>query len=284
MAKLTKAEKEVIDLLENEKLTKKQILIRRGCTRQALNKLIRKIKQKGLYSEQKKKVSKIGTAWKPRKPIRVHGQKFKLTIIFKDSRYIKLMEKNNLIYVDSNTVKLYKNAVIVYGTQSFEAETVDKAIAKSLAYYQKLFYTLENDLKIILMKPRKHNIKMYDCHVSEMNNELAEDCNNKAEKIRVYTSDQGKLWFMIDNSFNINEAETLGATAAPDMQDIVRPFFNDLRDNEAVTMTMIKQSILALANENKETAAGLASVVKLITPNTIQETKEKEHNKTDYIL
>ena len=61
--------------------------------------------------------------------------------------------------------------------------------------------------------------------------------------MRVYTTEDHKLWFTIDNSLNLHEAETQHPkTAKHDMQEVVRPFFNDMRDHylatgEALTMT-----------------------------------------------
>jgi len=40
--------------------------------------------------------------------------------------------------------------------------------------------------------PRYENIKLVNAHYSEINNELARDCNVKAERIRVYTTDDAQ--------------------------------------------------------------------------------------------
>lgn len=284
---LTKTEGDVLELLKGG-LTRKQIQIRRGCSQQAVSKIIKSIKEKGHFNDKNKMVVKINTTSQPFKysqPIRCHGQKFKLNILFKDKLYEKLRNKNNLIYIDGNTIKLYKNSIIIYSTQSFYAESVEKSFSESMEYFNKFFHIVENDTKTILIKPRKQNIKMFDVHFAEINNELAEECEKKGQKIRIYTTDTGKLWFTIDNSFNLHEAETQGETAKEDMEKL-KPFFNDIRDNELVTMSQLKEfmylmvkNVNKLAYNTKENAAGLGALIKLVMPRTEEEQKDSKNKK-----
>jgi hypothetical protein len=85
-------------------------------------------------------------------------------------------------------------------------------------------------LSIVILKPGFSNINLVNCHIAQVGNELAKEVNK--EQIKVYTLDDGKLWLVIDNSFNLHELETLHPkTALPDMRDIVAPYFNDMRQN-----------------------------------------------------
>lgn len=230
---LTNAEQEVLTLLTQEFLTPKKVAIRRKCSKQAVSKIIKKLKKKGLINPALKEVDKNRGTCQPlkRNQIRLHGQEFNIKILYKDQRYRKLLEKSNTINIDGNTIRLYKNSIEIYSGQSFYADTAHKATVRSFQYWNRLFARLENDLNLILVKPRSQNIKLVNQHYAEINNELAEECEKKADKIRVYTTDEGKLWFVIDNSFNLHEAETQGKTSKQDMDEVVRPFFNDLRDN-----------------------------------------------------
>ena len=100
-----------------------------------------------------------------------------------------------------------------------------------------------------------------------MGNELAKDCNLNKDYIRVYTREDGKLWFMIDNSFNLNEAETVHPeTAKADMENIIQPYFNDLRENKHLLPSQINKAVLDTQKQVYEIANGLNALIKLSTP------------------
>jgi len=253
---LTNAEQEVLTLLTQEFLTPKKIATRRRCTKQAISKIIKKLRKKGLINQFSEEVDKSRPTCQPlnsygyqnipsfpvEHQIRLHGQEFNIKILYKDQRYKKILEKSNTINIDGNTIRLYRNSIEIYSGQSFYADDPQKATAISFQYWNRLFAKLENDLKLILIKPRAQNIKLVNQHYSEINNELAEECEKKAEKVRVYTTDDGKLWFLIDNSFNLHEAETTHPqTSKQDMGDVIKPFFNDLRDNNPPIPSIIWQ-------------------------------------------
>ena len=231
--KLSKEQEDVLYLLTKEFLTIKQTALRRKTTVQAVYKTVNKLKKKGYLKIGFKGVEKIQTTFKPpRNQIRLHAQEFNIKILYKDEKYKKILKNSNLLNIDGNTIRLYNNSLEIYSGNSFYSDDTQKATVNSLEYWNKFFIRLENDLKIIFIKPRSQNIRLVNQHYAEVNNELAEEYEKKAEKIRVYTNDDGKLWFLIDNSFNLHEAETLHPKEAQrDMRDIVKPFFNDLRDN-----------------------------------------------------
>lgn len=264
--KLTKAERDVLHFLTDEFLTIKQIAIRRRTSIQAVYKIASSLKKKGLINKGLKKVENFQPTFQPFQPkIRLHGQEFNVKLLYKDYKYREILKKSNTIITDGNTIRLYKNSIEVYSGQSFFADTTQKATVRSFKYWNRFFSRLEHDLKVILVKPRSQNIKLVNQHYAETNNEFAEECEKKADKIRVYTNEDGKLWFTIDNSFNLHEAETLHPqTAKHDMSDAIRPFFNDLRDNKPPTLSDIMKIMAETTEINKDTASGLNSVVTYI--------------------
>lgn len=273
---LTKAEQDVLCLLTQEFLTPKKIALRRKCSHQSIYKIIKKLRKKGAINQFSEEVAKSQATMQPLKSnhqIRLHGQEFNIKILYKDQRYKKILEKANTINIDGNTIRLYRNSIEIYSGQSFYADTAQKATVRSFKYWNRLFARLENDLKVILIKPRSQNIKLVNQHYAEINNELAEECEKKADKIRVYTTDDGKLWFLIDNSFNLHEAETQGKTSKQDMDDTVRPFFNDLRDNNSPVLSEVWKIVAEIAKHERELGAGLHSVVEIMKS---QLPKEKE--------
>ncbi len=262
---MTLSEQDVLLLLTQEFLTPKQIAIRRHCSQSRIYKIVESLKKKGYY---RRSVEKSLSTFQPLKinnGIRLHGQELHINILYKDERYKKRLETCNLINIDGNTIRLYRDSIELYLTKDFYADDVQKATANSMAYIQRLLTICENDLKLILLKPRSENIKLVNAHYAEIHNEIARDLEVKAEKLRIYANDDGKLWFAIDNSFNLHEAEALHPeTSKPDMEK-VKAQFNDLRDNPNLPLISDVYKLIAeLSFHEKEIAAGLNSVVTLL--------------------
>lgn len=269
-------EKEILLLLTDEFLTPKQIAIRRNTSVQAVYKVIKRLQKKGLFDGGLNRVEKSQPTFKPLNQIRLHAQEFNIKILYKGEKYIRIFKSANLINIDGNSIRLYTNSIEVYSGQSFYSEDEQKATADSMKYFTRLFARLEHELKIIILKPRTRNIKLVNAHYAETNNELAKECENKAEKIRIYTNDDGKLWFLLDNSLNLHESEAVHPhTSKQDMQEAVRPFFNDLRDNSPPTLSQIMGVLKEAAETNRETAAGLNIIASYLRKD-IDDGKNKE--------
>ena len=274
---LTKTQLEVLYYLTTEYLTPKQIGIRRQTTTQAVRKIIKKLQEKGVINRHWKKVSKNRPTRQPFiNKIRLHGEEFNIKIIFKDHRYKELITKGNLMEVDGNTIRLYKNSIEVYSSKNFYGDTVAKADFNSSQYWKKFFTKLENKLKIIIVKEGYFNIRRVNQHFAEINNELAKDMEKKGDRLRIYDENDGKLWMTIDNSFNLHEMEFLHPKLAKEDAKNIIPFFKDLRENP-VKLSDIMKIMYQAVDINKETAAGLNAVVQLLKPK--EEDKPKEINK-----
>ena len=276
-SKISKVQSETLRLLTEEFLTINKIAIRRGVSDKAVYQTVQQLRKKGLLSKGYKSLENIQSTIQGNARFRLHGLEFNIQILHLSELYRKVRAKANHIIFDGNTVRLYNKSIEVYCSKSFFGDSVQKVTVDSSKYINRLFLRLENEFKIIIVKDRVQNIKIVQAHYSEVNNGLAKDCNVNKDKINVYASD-GRLWFLIDNSFNLNEAETVNPkTSKSDMETVVSPFFNDLRDNELVTMSQIKKMLFVIVKENKETVIGLNTVVQLLK-NQMQpmsETKEE---------
>jgi len=282
LSKLTQAEKEVLYLLTQEFLTTNQIQIRRQCTRQAVNKILQNLKKKGAYNVGCQMVDKSQPTSKKfnHNTIRLHAQEFNIKILYQDYKYNKILEKSNTIIIDGNTIRLNQDTIEVYSGQAFYSDDCQKATVKSFEYWTRFFTRLEHDLKVILVKPRSQNIKLVNQHYAETNNELAEESEKKGYKIKVYTTDDGRLWFTIDNSFNLHEAETQHPSSAKeDMQDTVKPFFNDMRDKNHYLPSQIRLTIETILELVKEVAAAQLNQTKIMEAMLPKPTKETSISK-----
>ena len=79
--KLTPTEEEVLNMLTGEFLTVKQIALRRKCSRQAVHKILKKLKGKGAYNIGLQKVDKANGTIQPSNQIRLHAQQFIIKIL-----------------------------------------------------------------------------------------------------------------------------------------------------------------------------------------------------------
>jgi len=281
-SKLTKKEAEVLRLLTEDFLTPQKIAITRGVSERAIYYTIENLKKKGALNKSYKNLHKIGSTSEVFGRFRLHALEFNVRILFISKLYRKIKGKANHILVDGNTIRLYNNSLEVYVAKSFWGDSVQKATSRSNSYVNRLFTRLENDFKIVIVKDRVPNIKLVNAHYSEVNNGLARDCNINKDKVKVYSSD-GRLWFLIDNSFNLNEAETVdGRSSKRDMENVVTPFFNDLRDNTPPTLSQMMFMFKSIADINKETAAGLNAVAGLLKSQFEPVKREEKLDKSLY--
>jgi len=283
-SQLTNTQREVLRLLTQEYLIPPKVANIRGTTLKAVYKTIKILEKKGIYNHKTKKVQNADHTPpnKNTQKIRLHGQHFTINLLKKSNEYEKIKEKSNMFKIDDNTIKLHNTSIEVYSNNSFMGSTTKEATENSLKYWYRLFMRLEHDLKILIVKDRATNIKLVQNHYAETNNELAKDLNKKKEYIRIYAREDGKMWFEIDNSFNLNEAETTHPqTAEKDMRNIIQPFFNDLRNNKVLLPSELNEALLTTQKQINEIGAGLNTVIKLITPHEQPKTEDIEKK---YIL
>lgn len=128
-------------------------------------------------------------------------------------------------------VWLCKNSIVVYFPKgkSYFTGTADQS--KSLAMYdiKQLIIGLENLLKVSFKINNSYILKVSKQHYGHIKNSLAKQYNKEGKRLKVFNKDG--LWFVIDNSLNLHEAETLHPeTAQKDMDNAILPFFNSLKE------------------------------------------------------
>lgn len=288
-SELSIAEAEVLHLLTAEFLTPKRIAVRRKTTTQAVYLIIQQLKKKGLISKNFKRLAKGGTYLQVPHQIRLHGEQISIQILYKCSSY---KDKIGLFQdIDDNEVRCYRDSVQVYSRKSFFGDTVQAAANKSMHYWTRFIARLEHDLGLVLLKPRAQNIVFVNAHYAETSNEWAQEHEQKGLKLRVYTTDDHKLWCEIDNSFNLHELETRHPRTAKDDAEAVLRLLNDLRDHPGTpTLSELAKVIYDLALQTKETAAGLNAVVALLRPGPVPpeapeapEAPEYKNGRAEYI-
>ncbi len=229
---------------------------------------------------------KVTEAETPTHEIRLHGEQFLIGILGMDASYSSRIGKR--VTIDHNTILCHKDTIEIYSNTSFFGTDAQDACSKSCEYWNRIYNMIENDLKITIVKERAQNIKMVKSgHYAEIGSELAIDAEEKSYKIQIRTTDDKKVWFLIDNSFNFHEAETVHSRESKrDMQDVIAPFFNDLRDKRPPLPSEAWLILNEIVRHEKEIGAGLATLIKLNTLNQQQkeqkpEPQQKEREKPD---
>ncbi|MBI3051695.1 hypothetical protein HYY74_04535 [Candidatus Woesearchaeota archaeon] len=250
---LTSLQREIFDLLTKDNLTVTQIACRRKTSSQAVYKVITILKKKGklvgLFNEWIKKPEPLinHTEKKLILPyFRLHNQQWTARMLEKSEFYEKLLLKCNKINIEGNTVMLHANSVGIFSAKdlSFDAQDAQKATEDSFNYWNRIFTIVENDLKIVLVKNRYQNVKLVNQHYAEVYNEFAKDCIEKKIKVRVYATEDKKLWFLIDNSKGNPEAEFIHPKTAKQDSERLAPVFNDYRNNSETMLPSEMQTRL----------------------------------------
>lgn len=262
ISELTPTEKEILHLITEEFLTIKQIAQRRKCSIQAVYKIIKKLKNKGSLGIGLNKVEKIESTYS-QSDLRLHGQEFNIRILWQDNNYQRLLTKSNILFLDSNTIRLYKNSIEIYSGQSFLGKEVNEAEKKSLNYWQRFLTRLEHDLKVSLIKNRARNIKIVNQHWARGDSEISENAIKNRERVWVYAEEDGKLAFITDDSFGLREDETLHPiTAKPDRKAIDKQV-NDWRLRDPPTQSELAQLTLQNAQNQRILTESVSSLTKL---------------------
>lgn len=249
---MTEAEQEVFMLLTKEFLSPTQISRRRKTSTAATSKLLRSLRKKGWIK------GKLIASTHPdgipgdavnqsAKKYRLHAEELNVKIIQDSSKYHALRKEKGTRKIDGNTVRLYKKSIEIYSGQSFWADVPTGVLAPSSLYWTRFLARAEDELGAILYKERSNNVKLVKGELAEIGNELAFDMNSREAKLTVF-GDDGKAWLLIDNSWKLQELETVHPQKhVSDMEKVVK-VFNDYREHPETPVPSeiykIQQSIL----------------------------------------
>ena len=299
---------EVLHLLTKEFKTPKEVAVSRKTSEKAVYNIIQKLKDKGLLTGSSYRGFKstdgvpMGGVQKYDKHfVRLHAQEFNVRILEQGDFYKKVLMSGNLMPVDKQGVRLYRDSLEVYAYKGFDftGQDEDEASSKSIRYWSRFFHKLENRLRIVVVKDGYCNIRQVKGEFADVNNEIAGEYNVRKAKLRIFASEDGKLAFEVDESWNVGELESKhGSTAKQDIYK-ARKQLTDWRDNDPPTLTEVMgvlavsvavfdkklvsvvEVINASAVVNRETADGLNAVVKLLQPGKDEE-KRGPSEKADY--
>jgi len=141
---------------------------------------------------------------------------------------LKISGSGQRIVFRDRKVWLLNKSVVIYDTASYFAErSID---AKSTALYK--FFSLVKGIERLLHTDFSisgdYRFKVSRQHYALVENALAKQYTDEGKKLEIRT-DKG-LWFLIDNSFNLHEAETVHPITAMTDNKKVQDWFNGLKE------------------------------------------------------
>ena len=281
--KLSNNQKEILEMLTTQYLTVRQIANRRKTSDKAVYKVMKKLKEKGYLTG-----TVMGGVEKTNPPvdlahiIRLHGQEFNIHILTQSDRYKQFCIKKNIMQLDGCTLRLYRNSIELYSCKSFTGADAEQAHSTSMKFWHEFFLKLEQKLGIIILNGINTSIREVNAHYSEINNGLAHEKNKKGQQIR-FKGEDGKTWLLTDNSFKLNELETIHPELAKEDMEKIKPFFDDLRQNP-VKLSELMGAIHALAKSEGKLAEGIIAISNSLNPSAKFPQEEVKNKKIpDYI-
>jgi DNA-binding transcriptional ArsR family regulator len=132
------------------------------------------------------------------------------------------------IIVKDRKVWLLNKSIIIYDKSSYFAEDALRAKGTAIATHLSIIKHIERLLHVEFRIGDDYKFKVSRQHYALIQNALAKQYNEAGEKLEVRNG-RG-LWFLIDNSFSMNEAETVHSSSAMSDNLKVQGYFNGLKE------------------------------------------------------
>ena len=173
-----------------------------------------------------------------------------------------LIGKGQEIILKDKKVWLTNRSIIIFEKSSYLAKTAKDARKYAIYDLFDIVGKLESVLGANFKINKKYRFKVSRQHYSLVKNALAEQYNAEGKKLKIY-SEEG-LWFVIDNSYNLNEAETVHPQTAVDDNTKVQNYFNGLKATENYTPQIMMKAVTQNAENLNNYAVHLKSHVKSV--------------------
>ena len=131
------------------------------------------------------------------------------------------------ITINDRKVWLTDASVIIYDRASYFAEDALNAKSTALSTHISIIKKVERLLRVSLEIGSDYKFRISRQHYALLQNALAKQYNSDGEKLEIRNG-RG-LWFLIDNSYNLNEAECIHPSTAMTDTNKVQGFFNGLK-------------------------------------------------------
>lgn len=243
--------KEVLWMFTRKGMTVREIARTRGTSERAVQKILQNLRKKGILRSKVPQETKGGVAPEPLAVLptdgskfRVHGQKYEVTILDSDRRYLKKV--GSVVAFSGARVQCFRNQLVVHVTADFWGKDVGTAVGKGIGFLDRILAIIENDLHVFLVKHRAQNVRLVAQHIAEVHNGIARAVDKKVSLFQIYAKEDGKLWFQCDRSLNVPEAETLHPQTSQEDMEKIKIFLDDLRASHEFRASEIVRAVAGL--------------------------------------
>lgn len=178
-------------------------------------------------------------------------------------KLVGALKQTPRIMIKDRKVWLGDKHLIIYEPENFTANTALEAKKLAVWRLKSVLEALEKRLKVNFKINKNYEFKVARQHYALMKNMLAIQYNENNEKLNIYTKDG--LWFVIDNSYNFEEAETLHPKTALDDNKKVQDFFNGLKEFEDYTPQFVVNAISQNATNQAVFSENMMNHLRILT-------------------
>jgi DNA-binding transcriptional ArsR family regulator len=158
---------------------------------------------------------------------------------------LKNLGNGQKLEIKGRKIHLKNNSIIIYETMSYLAEMASGSKKQAVYSLLSTMKSIERELHANFSIKGNYQFKVARSHYALVKNALAKQYDHKKKKLQVFNGNG--LWFLIDNSFNLHEAEIIqnkeGDKKAIDRTEGMANFMNDLdKTNYETTPTFLLKS------------------------------------------
>jgi transposase len=296
--KLTAVEEEVLHLHLAEGLTAKQIATRRGTSIRAVDYAFQRMRYKGVKISIGNRGSKKGT---PIKKVRrsknienlwrFHGLHYVIKPYYFTKKYqnTRTTLGNSGINYGNWVFKFHSNTVEVQLKAGCDFTDADKwrSIRKAERDFNRYLHMAEQRYGFKVFKEGKCNIRLVNQHLAFTESDVAKAVDSEYIKIK---GQDGKVWFLIDQSKGIDEHEYVHPQDAVEDSERIEPYLDDLRKNSPPTnselggrLDRIEGLLLNIAKAQYNSVLQIDSLVKMLSPAKPDESEKSKLEPMEYV-
>ena len=165
------------------------------------------------------------------------------------------------IIVKDRKVWLTNRSIIIYDRSSYFAEAALQAKTTALATHISIIKHIERLLHTSFLIGSDYKFKVSRQHYALIYNALAQQYNETGEKLEIRTAKGA--WFLIDNSYNMNEAETVHPSTAMSDNKKVQDFFNGVKET-AITPSFLLEMMHGIQSNQMAFAENMTSHIQAV--------------------
>lgn len=135
-----------------------------------------------------------------------------------------------MIRVFGRKVLLYDKSIVIYDKESYITEQAREARSTAIYEFKKTIMKIESMLNVDFKIRNNYIFKVTKEHYALVKNILAKQYDKEGKKL--YVSNAGGQWMIIDNSYNLHELETVKAGEAVDDNEGMQKWFNGMKDTQ----------------------------------------------------